>query len=490
MSTSPTTDPAPVTESASPSLSGGPSAVAGPRPNVIVFFTDQQRWDSLGSAGNPSGLTPNLDLMAKSGVSFDAACTTNPVCAPARSALLTGMYPTQTTVITNGLSLPLDIPTLGKLFQDAGYRTGYIGKWHLVEGQGAVVPPEAREGWDFWLASNVLEWTSDEYRTVLYDGDGAPVELPGYRADAMTDAMIRFIAGNAAPGEEDKPFFLFTSFLEPHQQNELDNYPAPEVYQGAFKDAWLPPDLAQLGGNSREHLSGYYGQIKRLDECVGRVRDVLRSLEIRDQTVLAYTSDHGSHFKTRNSEYKRSCHDGSVRVPFLFEGPGFVRGAHLSTPVSTVSLGPTLLEAAGIPVPDHMQGEALRTSVLNPPEDAAVLIQISESEYGRAVRTSRWKYHVVADQQGGPEYREEALYDLYADPYELTNVIGNPGHEEKAAELKATLIDLVREIEGVDVTVTDHPDRAKLKRHQRGADTQVRINKLRGASFGHQVPSS
>ena len=453
---------------------------ASSRPsNVIVFFTDQQRWDTLGVAGNPTGLTPNLDRMAGRGTFFEVACASNPVCAPSRSAVLTGRYPTSTGVYRNDKTLPVDVSTIGESFQSAGYRTGYIGKWHLSEKN--PVPPEDRRGYDTWLASNILEFTSDAYRTVVYDNDGEAVELPGYRADAITDAAIRFIADN-----HDQPFFLFISLIEPHHQNEHDNYPAPEVYENSYHNGWVPPDLQALGGTTPQHISGYYGQVKRLDECLGRLRDALVSLELTDDTIVAYTSDHGSHFKTRNSEYKRSCHDGSIRVPLVFDGPGFSGGRRVSAPVSTVDLVPTLLDAAGIDIPTEVQGRVL-TAIDTETVDEGVLIQVSESETGRALRTARWKYYVVAPEAGdvpsAQNYIEEALYDLDADPYELDNMIDSDGHLGITQDLRGKIQRRIKTIEGCDVDIeprTGHIDR------KRYPQTTVRYTGLRGTRFGHQ----
>jgi len=450
------------------------------RPNVIVFFTDQQRWDTLGVAGNPEGLTPNLDAMASRGCMFEVACATNPVCAPSRSAILTGRYPTDTGVYQNGIPLPADVPTMAKSFKEAGYLTGYIGKWHLSESNR--VPAADREDFDVWLGSNLLEFTSDAYRTVLYDNDGVPVELPGYRADAITDAVIRFIADAG-----DRPFFLFVSQIEPHHQNEHDDYPAPEVYRNQFQGAWLPPDLAQLKGTARQHIAGYYGQVKRLDECMGRIRDTLLSLEIEHNTVVAYTSDHGSHFKTRNNEYKRSCHDSSIRVPLLIEGPGLPSGQRISQPVSTVDLAPTLMDVSQLPIPPETQGSSLLSRLSGDSPEAAVLIQVSETETGRAIRTRRWKYHVVAPQYEGKrdsgDYCEDALYDLAIDPYELDNLIESEAHDTVIEGLRAQLIERIQAIERCDVVVTP------ATRHdsgQRLPETVVRTERLRGARFGHQ----
>jgi choline-sulfatase len=458
--------------------------MAADRPNVIIFFSDQQRWDTLGVAGNPCGLTPNLDLMSRRGTMFDVACTPNPVCAPARSSLQTGRYPTGTGVYRNGRSLAgadEPIPTLGQLFADAGYRTGYIGKWHLSDHN--PVPATEQAGYQHWLGSNLLEFTSDEYRTVVYDRQGEPVLLPGYRADALTDAAIRFIAA-----DDDRPFLLFVSYIEPHHQNERDHYPAPEAYRGKYTGAWLPPDLAALGGTAHRHVDGYYGQVKRLDECVGRLRDTLLSLDLTDSvtgpatrdTVFAYTSDHGSHFKTRNGEYKRSAHDGSVRVPLLIDGPGFRGGRRVTTPVSTVDLVPTVLTAAGIGTPDGMHGSPLQPRVTAADTDADLLIQISESECGRALRTRRWKYHVSAgavDAPAAERYNESELYDLDSDPYELDNLIRNAKHRPIADDLRARLLQRILEVEGVRPEI----EPAATDRHpQRQPETFVRTRGLTG----------
>ncbi len=256
------------------------------RPNVVVFFTDQQRWDSLGLHGNPLDLTPNLDRLARRGTHVPLAFTAQPVCAPTRASLQTGLYPTTSGVYRNNVPLPQDTRTLAHHFGAAGYRTGYIGKWHLADRD--PVPPDQRGGYESWLAANMLEFQSDAYRATLFDGDGETVHLPGYRADAMGDAAIRFLDANRA-----EPFFLFLSFLEPHHQNHLDNYPAPDGYAERYAGRWTPPDLAALGGPSAGHLPGYWGMVKRLDEVLGRLLDALKSLDLLDHTIVAFTTDHG-----------------------------------------------------------------------------------------------------------------------------------------------------------------------------------------------------
>ena len=291
------------------------------QPNVIVFFTDQQRWDTTGVHGNPLDLTPNFDRLARAGTDVHYSITCQPVCGPARACLQTGLYATETGCYRNGIPLPPDSRTLAHYFSEAGYDTAYIGKWHLAPMSAhGPVSAEQRGGYDYWLASNLLEFTSDAYDLIMYDKAGEARKLPGYRVDAQTDAMIRYINAH-----QDSPFFLFSSFIEPHHQNHRDDYPPPVGYLERYRARWMPPDLAALGGSAHQQMAGYLGMIKRLDEALGRLVDALISLDMLDDTIILFTSDHGCHFKTRNAEYKRSCHDASVRVPTMFHGGPFKR---------------------------------------------------------------------------------------------------------------------------------------------------------------------
>ena len=416
---------------------GSPSAAAKRRPNVVVFFTDQQRWDTTGLHGNPLDLTPNLDRVAQQNLHVAHSFTCQPVCGPARSCLQTGLYATTTGCWRNSIPLPPDSRTLAHYFGEAGYDTGYIGKWHLYDREvEGPVPADRRFGYDYWLASNVLEFTSDAYDTVLYDNDDNEQRLPGYRVDAVTDAAIRYVDTH-----QDDPFFLFVSYIEPHHQNHIDDYPPPTGYRERYTGRWVPPDLAALGGSTHQHLGGYYGMVKRLDEAYGRMQDALRSMGLQDDTIVLFTSDHGNHFKTRNGEYKRSCHESSIRVPTVLSGPGFQGAGQLPELVSLIDLPPTLLDAAGIEIPEQMQGRSMmplvrREDTQEWPDD--VFVQISEAQTGRAVRTKRWKYGVNAESPDTPPtgradtYEEQYLYDLDYDPYELTNLIGSAAHEPVA----------------------------------------------------------
>lgn len=432
-------------------------------PNVIVFFTDQQRWDSSGLHGNPLDLMPNFDRLAREGTHVAHSFTCQPVCGPARACLQTGAYATTTGCWRNGIGLPpRKFPTLASCFNDAGYRTGYIGKWHLAgkEGQlsGERGPVKAGHRGDYqdWLAVEALEFSIDEYHTVLYDNDNQPHRLPGYRVDALTDAAIRYVHAR-----QDDPFLLVISYIEPHHQNDKDDYPPPVGYRERYAGRWIPPDLAALpafhpadvrsGGSTHQHLGGYWGMVKRLDESLGRLVDALISMDLLEDTIVLFTSDHGCHFKTRNGEYKRSCHDSSIRVPTMLRGGPFTGGGQLQQLVSLVDLPPTLLDACGLAVPETMQGRSILPLIRRDPDAASawpeeVFVQISESQTGRCVRTKRWKYSVRAvegadDQRGGADrYVEEFLYDLHYDPYELTNLIAFDSHAQVREVMRERLL--------------------------------------------------
>ena len=416
------------------------------------------------------GLTPNFDRLARGGTHLARTFTCQPVCAPARATLQTGRFSTQTGVWRNGIGLSADQPRVASAFRDAGYATGYIGKWHLSEYE--PVPLAEQIGYDYWMGANLLEFESDAWDLNLYDAAGVRHTLPGYRVDAQTDLAIRYITEH-----RDDPFFLFLSYLEPHHQNHVDAYPAPLGYEEAYQDPWTPADLRALGGSSARHLPGYYGMVRRLDEALGRIDDALRSLSLLDDTVILYISDHGNHFKTRNGEYKRSCHDASIHVPCFVTGREFTGGGRVDELVSLVDVPATLLDAAGLEPLPGMQGRSVGELLRAPAGNGSsrtdgarsprareagwpdhVFIQISEAETGRAIRTGRWKYgvsHVGSDPadprpalEHAHEYTELFLYDLEHDPAELENLISCDSHRAVRQRLRTLLLERIREVEG------------------------------------------
>lgn len=421
-----------------------------PKPNIIFFFSDQQRWDTLGCYGQPLNITPNLDQLAAEGVRFEHAFTCQPVCGPARSALQTGKYPTEVGCFRNDIALPSGEKTIAHHLSAAGYEVGYLGKWHLAstgENQNyrtRAVPPEFRGGYqDFWLASDVLEFTSHGYDGHLFNAAMEKVEFKGYRVDCLTDFALDYL--RTRTGE--KPFFLFLSFIEPHHQNDRHCYEGPIGSKEKYKNFVVPGDLVGTAGDWRENYPDYLGCINSLDTNLGRLRQELKRLGLAENTIIIYTSDHGSHFKTRNSEYKRACHDACIRIPLIIHGPGFAAGQVIPELVSLIDLPPTILKIAGMEKPPEMRGNPLQDLIsgANDHWPKEIFLQISESQVGRAIRTRKWKYSVSAPEKNGSQfsgsnvYVDEYLYDLENDPHERDNRVAAPELAEVRNQLAGIL---------------------------------------------------
>ena len=398
-------------------------------------------------------VTPNLAQLAKEGVLFENSFTCQPVCGPARSCLQSGMYPTQTGCYTNGIALPRDIKPLAQYFNEAGYDTAYIGKWHLgsdkypgigVHCEKSAVPRERQGQYRYWRAADCLEFTSHGYDGYIFDEDGRRIDFKGYRADCINDFALEYLENR----NREKPFFMFVSQLEPHHQNDRGRYEGYRETVEKYRDYPLPDDLTFLKGDYAEMYPDYISAINRLDFNVGRLIAKLKEQKIYDDTVIIYTSDHGSHFKTRNTEYKRSCHDSCTHTPLIIKGGGFEGGKRDDRLVSLIDLPPTLLALAGIKIPPQFMGRDLTAQIKGDEEQRkCVFMQISESQCGRAIRTHRFKYSVRDINPSGylhensRVYFEDYLYDLKDDPCEKRNLIKSPRYAKIRQEMKYLLFE-------------------------------------------------
>jgi uncharacterized sulfatase len=359
----------------------------------------------------------------------------------------------------NNIHLPEDADTVARRLSSAGYATGYIGKWHLASSGPRSGPddfrvraiPEARRGGykDYWLAADALEWTSHGYGGRLFDKDNHAVEFGEevHRVDFMTDRLLEQLEAFAG---DDRPFYMMASYLEPHHQNDTDEYEAPHGLAEKFRGAEIPGDLAALGGSTAQHYVDYLGCVAALDIALGRVLEKLDDLGIAGETLVVFISDHGCHFKTRNGEYKRSCHDASIHLPMVLRGPGFEGGKVADAFTSLLDVPATLLNAAGVEVPAHWHGQPLQE--LGAEDWRTVhMSQLSESQVGRCLRTERWTYSVRVPGAPWAErgelppmdaevYVEDFLYDNAADPDQLNNLAADPDYAEVRAELRRLLL--------------------------------------------------
>ena len=411
------------------------------RPNLIFVFADQMRGMDMGSAGNPEVGTPHMDRLARDGTRLPQAYANCPVCTPSRATLLTGRHALGTRVVANDLPLPEDMPTIGTSLQAAGYRTGYIGKWHLdgVPRSKWTPPGPRRHGFDFWAVYNC----SHAYMHAQYYRDAPePIAVAGYEPVAQTDLLLQFV-----DGRDRRPFAAFLSWGPPH--DPYDQVPAE--YLQAYDPGALalrpnfrpippgPGDLSR-GRDPRITLAQYYAHITALDAQLGRILDHLAAEGLVRDTIVVFTSDHGDMLWSQGKMMKQQPWEESIRVPLLVRWPGRVpAGRTTEGLIGVVDLMPTLLGLLGVPIPAGVQGADLSEMVLG--RSAAGpgtlfiydLVPVDQSPAQgipewRGVRTAR---HTYARTRQGPWL----LYDNARDPYQLDNLVGRP----EAAELQRRL---------------------------------------------------
>jgi uncharacterized sulfatase len=441
------------------------------KPNILFYFSDQQRADTCGCYGQKLAITPNVDKLAKEGVRFDKAFTAQPVCGPCRALFQTGLYPTETGCFRNNVALPLDVKTVANYMQEAGYENAYVGKWHLasqgeleeeptLDYQHSAIPLERRGGYTgYWRVSDVLEFTSNGYGGYVFDENMNKVEFEGYRADCITDFALDFLKNK----KSDKPFFLTVSHIEPHHQNDSNHYQGPLGSKERFKDFEVPLDLAPFEGDYMREYPDYLGACERVDYNLGRLIQALKDQGMYENTVIIYSSDHGSHFRTRNrdsrldgyDDYKRTCHDAALHVPLVIRGGSCLGGKVVKDLVSTACLPKTILSVAGVEIGDAMFGENLLDVAQGTTDTRVneVFAQISESRVGRCVRTADFTYAVCAPHKNGgkfidsDEYVDDFLYDLRKDPNQITNLIDDNSYAPHKQVLREHLLQWIAKIE-------------------------------------------
>ncbi len=386
-------------------------AAASGRPNFLFLIADQFRADALGAAGNTFCRTPYLDSLARGGVRFSNAYCPQALCSPSRASLMTGVYPHTTGVDTNiykvdsALAMPQYrlVPNWPTLLRQAGYVTGYIGKWHLGERDPGL--------FDYWNGYNSLQphWLGKRNESE-------------YRSDVETDDAMRFLEKHRA-----RPFALILSLYPPHTP-----YDPPKRFEDLY------------AGRGMEHLP-YYAAATAVDWDIGRLLGRLEALGLEDNTMVSFTADHGETFGRRfGSSNKTVCYEESAKVPLLVRWPSRLpRALVYEGGVCTIDLMPTILEAAGLPLPARLQGRSRLREMerCDLGWKAPVFLQnITQKEFEgrpvveRGVRTEHWKLILR-------NYYRNELYNLETDPGETNDLFTAPESKQKVAELAALLRD-------------------------------------------------
>ncbi|MGC9522424.1 MAG: sulfatase-like hydrolase/transferase [Anaerolineae bacterium] len=445
------------------------------RPNFVVIMTDTQATNVIGAYGHPELRTPNIDRLAETGVKFERAYTTCPLCTPARAGIFTGIYPHTAGAWTNNLPLGDNIVTMGQRFQDAGYHTAYVGKWHL-DGHDYFGTGICPDGWDpaYWYdGKRYLESLTEEEITLwrrrlnsLEDLRAHDVQPEFTWAHRLGDRALDFLERRSSGPAEDDPFLLVVSYDEPHHP-----FTCPPEYVERFVDYDYPlgpaafDTLEDKPAHQREWAASanvtnvtpqgtvrhpmYFGCNSFVDAEIGRVIDAVHRFA-PENTYIIYTSDHGDMLGAHQLTGKGPVmYEEIAHIPLIIEPPGDRHVDDVSTVVSHIDLLPTMLELADMDVPPILEGESLLPLLSGEPQP------------DRAVVTEFHRYEIEHDSWGGFQpvraivegphklvinlLHTDELYDLDSDPGEVTNLIDEPTHGEIRDRLHDRLLEWMYE---------------------------------------------
>lgn len=450
------------------------------RPNLIFILTDDQRYDMMGNV-TPHVVTPEMDKIVAEGVRFNQAFVTTPICMASRATILSGLWE-RTHRYTGGAPTIDDrymLASYPKLLRDAGYQTGYVGKWHVQTNEGIT-----EELFDSYVRLR------HPYDQTLQDGSKR------HLTDLTGDLALEYLDST----DRDRPFNLSVSFNAPHAEDwhPMQYIPAPGT-ENLYEGFTVPPTVlgeaffnmlpAFLGNESmnrhRYHwrfdnerkrqlmTKNYYRLIAGVDRVVGRLRAKLEELGVADNTVIMLMGDNGYFLGDRGWAGKWKPHELSLRVPLIVYDPRLSdaqRGAKTDAMALNVDVPSTLLDYAGVEIPEHWQGESLvpliqgeqpanwRTEFFH--EHIFTHPTIADYE---GIRTERYKYARYIDQD--PVYEE--MYDLQADPHEAENLARRPRYYQLLRELRQKCNDLRDEVGGIWIPWSDDhlpPARRKVRK--------------------------
>ncbi len=408
--------------------------------NLIVVFGDEMRGQAMGCAGDPNVRTPNMDRMAAEGTMLRRAYTNTPVCTPARGTIITGLFPPDHGASVNDIPIHTDVPSMAASLGEAGYRRAWIGKWHLggIPRTRFIPPGPERLGFDDYWASWNCHHRYFDAKYFLNDSD-EPIFAEGYEPTVQTDLTLGFLEDHLA-NHADQPFCAFLSWGPPHD---------PYVPRPPGSEDWYDPDAIELRPNCpdtekhRTDLAGHYAHITALDAELGRILDFVDEQGLREDTIVVYTSDHGSMLGSQGSYNKQQPWAESINIPFLVWGPSEFQREPTDLLFSLLDFAPTMLGMLGAPIPERMQGDDLSAHILGdePAPDRSVYIAEhyctdQACRYGikpwRGVKTDRYTYCRTPEGPWLP-------YDDVEDPYQLRNLVDDPAHAETQADLDAQL---------------------------------------------------
>jgi arylsulfatase A-like enzyme len=423
------------------------------QPNIVFFLGEGLRTDELSIAGNKILRTPNMDRIAREGITFRNAFVVNALCLPSRASVLTGLYSHSTGAIDNhDRSIPADVPLISDILREAGYEVAFFGKAHIKD--------LSRRYWDSFLGFEAA--SADYYDPVLIasrQGNAQPPQrYHGYADDLFTDRALQWLSQH-----RQKPFCLFLWFLAPHSpfyraRRHLDLYngitiPKPSTFDDDLKGYPGKPRAFAAAQNKvgttvtgeakarslEELVKDHYAGVVDNDENIGRIMGALERAGKLDDTAIVLSSDHGFFLGEWRMYDKRFMHEPSIRVPLMVRYPRAVRaGLTCEKTALNLDLAPTILELAGLSPPRGMQGQSLAPFLQgSQPETWRTDWLYEYYDYPdnlvvphRGIRTERYKF--IHYYQAPEEFE---LYDLRQDPGELHNLYGDPRYAALTRDL-------------------------------------------------------
>jgi arylsulfatase A-like enzyme len=390
------------------------------KPNLLFVFSDQQRASAMGCYYGDEGLeTPHFDEFARQGMRLDNAVSSTPLCTTYRSMMMTGLYGQHTGVTTNKVYPNLsEHAHIGQTFKNAGYRCGYVGKWHLGEIQLDSGHPMRLGFDDEWFVPLVSNHSSAN-RNYAVNSSEIVVGEGSEKPQIETNRAIKFIRGQ----EGEAPWCMFLSWHPPHPPMvSPEEY--VEKYQG--RDLKFHPNVrvidAEMYDRYQGHYANYYGLVAWLDTQWNRLMNALEESDQADNTIVVFTSDHGEMLNSQSYRGKRWPHRESTQIPFLIRWPGLIEAnTTLETPFGTPDIFPTLCGLAGIDIPTGLDGSDLSGTILSndAPHQEYAYMTMHHSFVAwpgwRGVRTAKYNY---ARMEEGPW----VCFDLENDPYERNNL--------------------------------------------------------------------
>jgi N-acetylglucosamine-6-sulfatase len=459
--------------------------------NIIFILADDHRYDAMGFMGHPFLETPHMDSIARHGVHLKNAFVTTSLCSPSRASILTGLYTHKHRVIDNNRLVPEGTRFFPEWLQTAGYNTAYIGKWHMG---GATDAP--RPGFDYWVSFRGQGHYLPPNPKYTLNVNGKRVHQKGYITDELTDYAVAFMEQQR---DADKPFFMYLSHKAVHA-----NFTPAKRHQGRYakvpwkrpaseansdvnydgKPRWLRDQRNSWHGvdfpyhselDVERYYKSYCESLLAVDDSIGRVTAQLKKMGIHDETLVIYMGDNGFMFGEHGLIDKRVAYETSIRVPMIMQCPELFHGRTVvDQVVANIDIGPTIMEAAGLVTPGHMDGQSF-ISIAQGKEvswrDYFLYVYYWEKNFPQSptvfsLRGNRYKYITYYGL-----WDTDELYDIQKDPGETTNLIADPDYRQISKRFENQLYTMLDDQGGMYIPLNQPRGGSQNKRlSTRGGD--------------------